>query len=57
MDNVVVFKTSNYVQDGVDLANMAEELVAKAFALAGPFYQSGDVDKFHLGGNLVFGVH
>jgi hypothetical protein len=37
------------VDDGVDLADVAEELVAQAFALGRAAHQAGDVDEAELG--------
>ena len=39
------------MDDRVDFADVGQKLVAQAFALAGPFHQAGDVDKFDPGGN------
>ena len=47
--DIVIFETAQHVDDGVDLADIAEELVAKAFALAGPAHEAGDVDEGQLG--------
>jgi hypothetical protein len=45
VDDVLVLETAHHVDDGVGLADMAEELVAQALALAGPGHQAGDVDE------------
>lgn len=37
MDYVAVFKTADYVDDGVYLADVGKELVAQALALDAPF--------------------
>ncbi len=56
MDNVVVLEAAHHMGDGVDLADVAEKLVAESLALAGPGHQAGDIDEFHLGIDLVFGL-
>lgn len=45
MGDVVVFKTAQHVCDGIDFANVGQELVAEAFALGGAAHEPGDVDK------------
>ena len=44
MRDVVVLKAAQDVGDGVDLADMAKELVAQALALGGAFDEARDVD-------------
>ena len=45
MNDVVVLKATNDVQDRVHLADVSEELVAKAFALGRALNKSCDIDK------------
>jgi len=45
------FEASQDVHDGIGLADIGEELVAKTFAFAGAADQAGDVDEFQLGGH------
>jgi hypothetical protein len=45
MLDVVVLEAPQDVDDRVDLADVAEELVAEPFALAGAFDQAGDIDE------------
>ena len=45
MHHVAVLKETHHVRHGVDVADMPEELVAEAFALAGALDESGDVDE------------
>ena len=45
MGHVVVLEAAQHVGDGVDLADVAEELVAEPFALGGAAHQPGDVDE------------
>ena len=47
--HVAVLEAAQHVGDGVDLADVGEELVAQALALAGAAHQAGDVDEFELG--------
>ena len=42
-------KQRRHVDDGVDLADVAEELVAQPFALRGAADQPGDIDERELG--------
>jgi hypothetical protein len=45
MGDVVVLEAAQHVHDGVDLADVGEELVAEAFALGGAAHEAGDVDE------------
>jgi hypothetical protein len=47
--NVVVLEASEDVDDGVDFADVAEELVAEALALGRALDQPGNVDERQLG--------
>ncbi len=51
MDDIVVGETAQDVNDGVDLADVGEELVAQTLAPAGARDEAGDVDEFELGRN------
>ena len=46
MDNVCVLKAADNMTDGIHLADMAEEFIAKALALGCTAYQTCDIDKF-----------
>ncbi len=48
--HVVVGKAAHHVHHGVRLADIGEELVAQAFALAGTGDQAGDIDELDDGG-------
>jgi len=50
MDDFGIGEAADDVEDGVGLADVREELVAEAFALAGAFDDAGDVDELHGGG-------
>ena len=52
--NVLILEATDDLHDGIDFADMAEELVAEAFALAGAFDQTGDIDEFDGRGNGLF---
>ena len=56
MDDVVVVKAADHMDDGVALPDVAQELVAQACALAGTFHQTGNVHEFHHGGGLLGGL-
>ena len=46
MGDVGILEAAQHVDDGIDLADIGEELVAQALALAGAAHQPGDVDEF-----------
>ena len=56
MDDVVVVKAAHNMDNGVDLADMGQELVAEAFALGRATHQAGDVHELHHGRRGLFGV-
>src|SRR6266540_5151302 len=56
MDNISVLKGPHNLDDSVAGPNMAKELIAQAFALAGAGYQSGNVYKSDGGRNDLFTV-
>ena len=43
--DVGVLEAAQHVGDGIDLADVAEELVAEALALGGAAHEAGDVDE------------
>jgi hypothetical protein len=45
MGDVGILETAHHMGDGVDLADVGEELIAEAFALGGAANQAGDVDE------------
>ena len=51
VNDLGVVEAADDVADGVGGADVAEELIAQAFALAGAFDQAGDVDELHGGGD------
>ena len=57
VDHVVVVETAHHVDDGVGLADVAQELVAQALALAGPGHQAGDVDELDDGRHHTLRLH
>ena len=56
VDDLGVGEAADDVEDGVGGADVAEKLVAKAFALGGAFDETGDVDELHGGGNEGLGL-
>ena len=56
MDDVFVLEAADHMNDSVHLTDMGQELVAQAFALAGPLDQTGDIHKLNGGGSNLFGV-
>ena len=53
MGDVAAFEAAQHMDDGVDLADVGEELVAEALALRGAADQAGNVDELELGLDLV----
>ena len=49
MGDVAVLEAAQHMGDGVDLADVAEELVAEALAVRRAAHQAGDVDELELG--------
>ena len=49
MCHVAVLEAAQHMGDGVDLADIGQELVAQALALGGALHQAGDVDELELG--------
>ena len=46
-----VLEAAQDVDDGIDLADVGEELVAEALAFRGAAHQAGDIDEFQAGGD------
>ena len=45
MGDLVVFETAHHVRDGVDLANIAEELIAQPLPFGGAANETRNIDK------------
>ena len=56
MDDIIILKAAHNMHDGVALADMGEELVAQALAVAGALDQARDIHKFHAGGRNLLGL-
>ena len=56
MDDVFIHKAAHHMHDGVHLADMAEELVAQALALARALDQTGNIHKLDGGGGHLLRV-
>src|SRR6478736_5044838 len=54
--DVLVHEAADHVDDGVDLADVGEELVAEPFALGGALHQPGDVDELDRGGDRLLRI-
>ena len=56
--DVFILKAAHHMHDGRAFADVAQKLVAKAFALAGSPHKTGNVDEVHAGidGFLRFGL-
>ena len=55
MGDVVVLEAAQHMRDGVDFADIGEELVAEAFAFGGAAHQARDVDEGDARGNDLGG--
>jgi hypothetical protein len=55
VDDLGVVEAADDVADGVCGADVAEELIAEAFAFGSAFDETGDVDELHGGGDEGFG--
>jgi len=56
VNHIAVVKTPQYVQNGVGLADVTEELVAEALSFAGTFDQSSDIHNLNGGWNHILGL-
>ena len=56
MYDVVVVEAADHVDDGLDLSDVSEELVAKPFALGRALYQARDIAEFHDRVGGLFGI-
>ena len=56
MGDVVILEAAQYVHDGVDLADIGEELVAEAFALRCAAHQPRDIDEGNACGDDLLGL-
>ena len=57
MHDAVVVEAAKHVDDGVALADVGQELVAQAFALAGALHEAGNIDDVAYGGHDAARVH
>ncbi len=53
VDDVGVVEAADDLEEGVDLTDVAEELVAEALALGGALNEAGDIDEFERGGDSM----
>ena len=56
MDHVVVLEAAQHIGDGVDLADIGEELIAEPFALRGAAHQPGNIDEGEPRGDHLRGL-
>ena len=54
MDDIGILKATNHMYNSVAFADISEELVAEAFAVACTLYKSGYIDKFYRGRGHLF---
>ena len=47
MNYIGIFETAYNMQQGISIADRSQELISKAFTLAGSFYKTGDVQKLN----------
>ena len=53
MGDVVIFKTTQYMGNGIDFANIAKKLIAQPFAFRRPAHQAGNIDKAQTRRNTI----
>ena len=46
VNDVIIFETPDYVDDGGNLSDVAEEFVSQSFTLGSALYQAGDIAEF-----------
>ena len=56
MGNIGVLKAANYMHNGIGGANVAQEFVAKTFALAGALNKTGNIHEFNDGRSELLGL-
>ncbi|SCJ09046.1 Uncharacterised protein [uncultured Clostridium sp.] len=56
MDDVIIVKAAHHMHNGIALADVAQELVAKARALTGTLYKARDIHELHDGRGLFIGL-
>ena len=56
VNDVVVFKATNHVQYGVNLANVGKELISQTFALGCTLNKTCNINEFDNCGGVLFGV-
>ncbi len=56
VDDVVVVKAADHVDDGVRLPDVGQKLVAQALALGGALHQTGDVHELDDRRGLLLGL-
>ena len=56
VDDVLVVKAADHMDNGVGLPDVGQELVAQALPLGGPLHQTGDVHKLNDRRGLFLGV-
>ena len=52
--HVQIARLSHDVDDGIDLTNVTEELIAQSFTLTSATHQAGDVGEIEVGGNNLY---
>ncbi|MPN12027.1 hypothetical protein SDC9_159337 [bioreactor metagenome] len=57
MNNIVVFKTTQHMNDGIRFTDICQKLVAQSFTFTGAFYQSRNVHNFNCGRNNALWVY
>lgn len=56
MDDVVILKATNDVDDRIHLTDIGQELITQSLTLTRPLDQAGDVHELHPGRNRVLTV-
>lgn len=57
MVHIGVVERADHLEDGIHLTDMREEFIPESLPLTCPFYESGDIDKFHIGRNDFYSIY
>ena len=56
MNDIVIFKATDNVDNRINLTDMGEELVAETFALGSALYKTCDINEFNDSGGELLGL-
>ena len=55
MVDIFIIKNAYHFENGVNFANVRQELITQALSLRGALYETSDIDEFHNGGHFFGG--